>query len=101
MRAAPHTGTRSVLQMSAESILRQEDVGVVAGSASEANADPHRDPEWVSRVRAKLVDWYEQAHRELPWRVNRDPFHILVSEMMLVQTTVAAVVPFFQRFLSR
>ena len=39
--------------------------------------------------------------RDLPWRANRDPYRILVSEMMLVQTTVTAVIPYFERFLRR
>ena len=44
--------------------------------------------------------WFAGAGPEaLPWREDRDPYRILVSEMMLVQTTVAAVVPFFARFL--
>ena len=42
-----------------------------------------------------------EARRDLPWRANRDPYRILVSEMMLVQTTVTAVIPYFERFLSR
>jgi A/G-specific adenine glycosylase len=47
------------------------------------------------------MDWYRRGHRRLPWRADRDPYRILVSETMLVQTTVAAVVPFFERFLAR
>src|SRR6185312_11196295 len=62
---------------------------------------PDADPEWVGRIRLRLVDWYEGAGRKLPWREDRDPYRILVSEMMLVQTTVTAVVPFFARFLAR
>lgn len=58
------------------------------------------DTKWVARVREKLADWYQGAGRALPWRENRDPYRILVSEMMLVQTTVAAVVPYFGRFLA-
>ncbi len=56
---------------------------------------------WVERVRTALADWYARGHRPLPWRADRDPYRVLVSEMMLVQTTVAAVVPFFARFLAR
>jgi A/G-specific adenine glycosylase len=48
-----------------------------------------------------LTSWYEDERRNLPWRVDRDPYRILVSELMLVQTTVAAVVPYFERFLRR
>ena len=45
---------------------------------------------------AGLIAWYERGHRALPWREDRDPYRILVSEMMLVQTTVAAVVPYLR-----
>ncbi|MFO0958178.1 MAG: A/G-specific adenine glycosylase [Isosphaeraceae bacterium] len=62
---------------------------------------PEADPAWIAAIRRELVSWYDRGHRELPWRADRDPYRILVSEMMLVQTTVAAVVPFFGRFLAR
>lgn len=62
---------------------------------------PDLDPGWVERVRNALTAWYEGSHRDLPWRSDRDPYRILVSETMLVQTTVAAVVPYFARFLAR
>ncbi len=52
-------------------------------------------------MRQRLVAWYEGARRELPWRSNRDPYRILVSELMLVQTTVAAALPYFEKFLRR
>ncbi len=60
-----------------------------------------RDPAWVAGIRARLVAWYAEARRELPWRADRDAYRILVSEMMLVQTTVTAVIPYFERFLRR
>jgi A/G-specific adenine glycosylase len=71
--------------------------------AMEEGADqgPDCDPAWVEAVRARLADWYATARRLLPWRNDRDPYHILVSETMLVQTTVAAVVPYYSRFLER
>lgn len=62
---------------------------------------PESDRAWVAEVRRDLVAWYDRGHRDLPWRLDRDPYRILVSEMMLVQTTVAAVVPYFGRFLER
>jgi A/G-specific adenine glycosylase len=52
-------------------------------------------------MRRRLVDWYDESRRELPWRADRDAYRILVSELMLVQTTVAAVIPYFERFLRR
>lgn len=62
---------------------------------------PDQDAEWVHRVRQALLKWYAHAGRDLPWRRDRDPYRVLVSELMLVQTTVAAVVPYFERFLAR
>ncbi len=65
--------------------------------AHELPADA--DPEWVEAVRRRLLEWYGDARRDLPWRADRDAYRILVSEFMLVQTTVAAVIPYFDRFL--
>lgn len=51
-----------------------------------------------------LTRWFNRAQRDLPWRRAenaRDPYRILVSEVMLQQTTVAAVIPFYHRFLER
>jgi A/G-specific adenine glycosylase len=48
---------------------------------------------------AKLLAWFDARRRDLPWRKDRDPYRIWVSEVMLQQTTVAAVVPYFGRFL--
>jgi len=55
-----------------------------------------------SRVlRKRLLEWYDRAQRELPWRGTRDPWRILLSEVMLQQTRVAAVIPYYERFLVR
>ncbi len=62
---------------------------------------PEHEATWVAAVRERLTAWYREAQRVLPWRVNGDPYRILVSEMMLVQTTVTAVIPYFERFLAR
>ncbi|MFH5802458.1 A/G-specific adenine glycosylase [Alienimonas sp. DA493] len=50
--------------------------------------------------RAALLDWYAAHGRDLPWRRTADPYPIWVSEVMLQQTTVAAVVPYWERFLT-
>jgi len=47
-----------------------------------------------------LLAWFEEHHRQLPWRGTRDLYRIWVSEIMLQQTQVAAVVPYYQRFLA-
>ena len=49
----------------------------------------------------KLLDWYRQAHRPLPWRQTRDPYAILLSEILLQQTRVDQALPYYQRFLAR
>lgn len=51
--------------------------------------------------RRKLLGWYRSHRRDLPWRVSRDPYRIWISEVMLQQTTVATVVPYFQRWMHR
>ena len=69
---------------------------------SPEHPSPDLDETWVDRVRRLMLSWFDLAGREgLPWRVDRDPYKVLVSEVMLVQTTVAAAGPFFSRFLSR
>jgi A/G-specific adenine glycosylase len=50
--------------------------------------------------RARLLAWYRRHARDLPWRRTRDPYAIWVSEVMLQQTQVATVVPYFERFLA-
>lgn len=47
-----------------------------------------------------LVTWYRENARELPWREDRDPYHIWVSEIMLQQTTISAVIGYYRRFLN-
>jgi A/G-specific adenine glycosylase len=48
-----------------------------------------------------LLAWYGRVGRDLPWRHTRDPYRIWLSEIMLQQTTVTAVIPYYQRFLAR
>src|SRR5262249_57884803 len=50
-------------------------------------------------VRRRLAAWFRRHARDLPWRRDRDPYAIWVSEVMLQQTKVATVIPFFERFL--
>lgn len=49
----------------------------------------------------RLLRWYRQAGRLLPWRATRDPYRVLVSEFMLQQTPVSRVEQYYPRFLSR
>lgn len=47
----------------------------------------------------RLLRWYDCGHRNLPWRENPEPYHVWVSEIMLQQTRVEAVLPYFDRFI--
>jgi len=50
---------------------------------------------------AALLDWYARVRRPLPWRFTRDPYALLVSEVMLQQTQAPRVVPYYERWLAR
>ena len=52
-----------------------------------------------SALHKRILAWFDQHARDLPWRRNRNAYRIWVSEVMLQQTQVAAVVPYFERFL--
>ncbi len=63
--------------------------------------EPEHDAEKLDVVREALIPWYEENGRELPWRRTRDPWRILVSEVMLQQIQVKRAVPFYEAFLER
>ncbi|WP_179396274.1 A/G-specific adenine glycosylase [Lacticaseibacillus absianus] len=54
----------------------------------------------IRAFRKALLDWYDAEKRDLPWRRDQDPYHILISETMLQQTQVATVIPYYERFLT-
>jgi A/G-specific adenine glycosylase len=58
----------------------------------------HTEPH-LNRLRKKLLAWFAEFRRDLPWRRTKDPYRIWLSEIMLQQTRVAAVIPYYQRFL--
>jgi A/G-specific adenine glycosylase len=55
----------------------------------------------LASFRKQLLAWFRQFQRDLPWRRTKDPYRIWVSEIMLQQTRVAAVIPYYDRFLAR
>ena len=59
--------------------------------------NPGRDAE----IARNLAVWYGRAARDLPWRRTRDPYRIWLSEVMLQQTRVDTVIPYYERFLAR
>lgn len=52
-------------------------------------------------LRASILRWYRKHRRDLPWRRTRDPYAIWLSEIMLQQTRVETVIPYYERFLAR
>lgn len=57
-------------------------------------------PKNLSRMREALLYWYDQHARDLPWRQEQDPYRIWLSEIMLQQTRVETVIPYYKRFLA-
>jgi len=55
----------------------------------------------LKQFRTQLLKWFAVHQRDLPWRRNRDPYRIWISEIMLQQTRVAAVIPYFEKFCAR
>src|SRR6476646_31459 len=55
----------------------------------------------LTRFRKQLLSWFRQYQRDLPWRKTKDPYRVWLSEIMLQQTRVAAVIPYYERFLER
>jgi A/G-specific adenine glycosylase len=55
----------------------------------------------LTQFRKSLLDWFGTHQRQLPWRKNCDPYRIWISEIMLQQTRVATVIPYYENFLSR
>lgn len=53
----------------------------------------------LKKIEKPLLAWYDSGHRDLPWRQNKDAYRIWVSEIMLQQTRVEAVIPYYLRFL--
>src|SRR5580658_2962059 len=55
----------------------------------------------ATRFQQRLLGWFDRHKRDLPWRRDRDPYRIWLSEIMLQQTRVAAVIDHYERFLRR
>jgi len=55
----------------------------------------------VSLLQQRLIKWYQKNQRQLPWRQTSNPFYIWISEVMLQQTQVKTVIPYYLKFLDR
>lgn len=58
-------------------------------------------PRVIGRIRKNLLKWYSANKRDLPWRRTAEPYRILVSEVMLQQTQVKTVIPYYEAFIER
>jgi A/G-specific adenine glycosylase len=58
-------------------------------------------PAEKKKFQRQLLSWFAERKRDLPWRRTRDPYRIWISEIMLQQTRVAAVIPYYEKFIGR
>ncbi len=63
-------------------------------------SQPSIAPATAEKIRKSLLDWYDKSQRKLPWRKNTHPYPVWVSEVMLQQTRVTTVIPYFERFMA-
>src|SRR5271155_468481 len=59
----------------------------------------HLSGRTLTQFQKQLLAWFRAHQRDLPWRSSRDPYRIWVAEIMLQQTRIAAVMPYYERFL--
>jgi len=59
------------------------------------------DPQKIASFQKKILGWYDIHHRDLPWRRTRDPYRILISEVMSQQTQLSRVVPKYESWLDK
>jgi A/G-specific adenine glycosylase len=67
-------------------------------NSQSTSPTPLAAPRARASLRKRLLAWFDRHRRDLPWRRDRDPYRIWISEVMLQQTQVAVVVPYFERF---
>ena len=58
-----------------------------------------KDIDRMKKMTKPIIQWYQENKRELPWRKEKNPYHIWISEIMLQQTRIEAVKQYYKRFL--
>src|SRR6188768_694963 len=85
--------------------MRRERIAAMPGSRREvltgSKDAPPTGVAQAAKLRKELLSWYARWKRDLPWRNTRVPWAIWVSEIMLQQTRVETVIPYFERFMRR
>ena len=74
---------------------------MIAGGSRSESGLPNIDGRTAAQIRRGLLGWFDRHGRDLPWRRTADPYAIWLSEMMLQQTQVATVIPYYERFTAR
>ena len=54
----------------------------------------------MKKYTESIVKWFQDNKRDLPWRKDKDPYHVWISEIMLQQTRIEAVIDYYNRFLN-
>ena len=81
---------------------KQEPRILVSRNPESQNQEPRiSEARKIAALRARLLNWYTQNKRDLPWRKSRNPYAIWISEIMLQQTRVAAVIERYTAFMER
>jgi A/G-specific adenine glycosylase len=62
---------------------------------------PDFTPRQLAKFQSSLLRWFSAHRRDFPWRLSRDPYRIWIAEIMLQQTRIAAVMPYYDRFLKK
>ncbi len=75
--------------------------GTIYAKAGERKWGSNMKQSQMKEIVVPLLNWYDKNKRCLPWRADREPYHIWVSEIMLQQTRVEAVIPYYERFMKR
>lgn len=74
--------------------------GDQASDDTRTRQDNRTDQLVSTELAERLLTWFDRSGRQLPWRLNKDPYRIWVSEIMLQQTQVQTVIPYFERFMA-
>lgn len=95
-RILPYKKPQSSAENSPPSLLVSKGISSEGISAASTLAE-----DTIADLRAKLLGWYASQGRDLPWRRTRDPYAIWISEIMLQQTQVKTVLPYYERWLKK
>ena len=82
-------------------LAARDTLGAMSRSAAPQDPAPGLPPSQVRAARRALLAHYDRTRRDLPWRGERDPYRVWVSEVMLQQTRVDTVIPYYRRWLLR